>query len=158
MASGTSNIITYRAGDSDPLDAVIACHDCDLLQRIDNLSDGDTAICLRCEGVLYRKRRNSVDRTLSFALGGLVFFVIANVYPFMAFSLDGRVQENTLLTGIVELYRNGMVVLALVVLFTSILETATSASSTDWLSKWISSFSICASPIPARSIRRTPIP
>ena len=99
----------------------IACHDCDLLHRVAPLSPGGTARCQRCGATLYREPRNSLNRALALALTSLVLFVMANTYTFMSFRIEGRVQENTMLTGVVELWRSGMIFLALLVLFASIL-------------------------------------
>lgn len=104
----------------DP-EALIACHDCDLLHRRSPLPDNNIAACVRCGAPLYRHRRNSLDRTLALALSGVILFVIANVYPFLTLKLEGQVQQITLITGVVELYREEMVLLALLVLGTGIL-------------------------------------
>lgn len=57
-------------------------------------------------------------------LAALVLFVLANVYPFMTFELEGRAQQNTLVTGVLELYRSGMVMLAVLVFCASVLAPA----------------------------------
>lgn len=102
------------------LDTYIACHDCDLLHRRQPLSTVGVATCSRCGAVLYRNRRNSLDRTLAMAVCGVILFFIANLFPFLTLSFEGQVQETTLVTGVVELYRQGMTSLALLVLATGI--------------------------------------
>lgn len=103
---------------------LLACHECDLLHRTQALADGDTAKCSRCGAVLYQQKHNGLERTLMLNLAALVLFVLANVYPFMTFELEGRVQQNTLITGVLELYGNGMVMLAVLVFCASILAPA----------------------------------
>jgi paraquat-inducible protein A len=71
--------------------------------------------------VLYRNKPNSLDRVLALTATGLVLFVVANVYPFLTFRLEAQKQETTLITGIVELYNQGMWIVAGVVFLTSIL-------------------------------------
>ena len=100
--------------------ALIACHDCDLLIRKQPLRYGESATCVRCGALLYRRRQNSLERTLTFALSALILFVLANVLPFLTFKIQGRVQESVLATGVKELYLQGMWELAAVVLAVSI--------------------------------------
>ena len=101
--------------------SLIACHECDLLQRVQPLPEGGVAQCMRCGAVLYRQKRDSLDRTLSLTIAALILFVVANTYPFLALKSGGLVKQTTLITGTKELYAQGMEVLALLVLFTSIL-------------------------------------
>ncbi len=55
------------------------------------------------------------------SLAALILFVLANVYPFMTFKISGRVQVSHLITGVEELYVQGFMELAVVVLLASIL-------------------------------------
>ncbi len=100
---------------------LIACHECDLLQYSIALPDDTVAKCPRCEGVLYRHRRNSTDRTLALAIAGLLLFVVANSYPFLAFRMQGKMVQTTLASGVLDLHDQGMTALAILVLVTSIL-------------------------------------
>jgi len=101
--------------------SLMACHDCDLIQRLPHLSEPGTVQCVRCGAVLHQKKRNSIERTLSWTLAGLVLFGIANSFPFLAFKLEAQVRQTTLLTGIEELYAQGMPELSLIVLLTTVL-------------------------------------
>ncbi|MCK4485435.1 MAG: paraquat-inducible protein A [Desulfobacterales bacterium] len=101
--------------------SLIACHECDLLHRVKPLTHGSVAQCMRCGAVLYRQKKDSLNRTLSLTIAGLILFVVANTHPFLALKSGGLVQQTTLITGIKELYAQGMEALALLVLFTSIL-------------------------------------
>lgn len=102
------------------MESIIACHECDLLHQRQPLPPGGTAKCVRCGAVLYRSKPNSLDRVLALTAAGLVLFVVANLYPFLTFRLEAQKQETTLITGIVELYNQGMWIVAGVVLLTSI--------------------------------------
>jgi len=95
---------------------LIACHDCDLLYRKHSLRDGEQAICSRCGAVLYQKIHDSLDRTIILSLTNLMLFVLANVFPFMSFQLQGREQVTVLTSGGIELYHQGFGELALLVL------------------------------------------
>ena len=100
--------------------SLVACHDCDLLYRVESLPEGGVARCRRCGAVLYRHKHNSLDRTLALSMAGLVLFFLANVFPFLGFKMQGQVTETTLSTGIWELYAQDMWLLALLVLLTCI--------------------------------------
>jgi paraquat-inducible protein A len=71
--------------------------------------------------VLHQKIRNSIERTLSLTLAGLVLFGLANAFPFLAFKIGAQVRQTTLLTGIQELYAQGMPELSAIVLLTTVL-------------------------------------
>jgi paraquat-inducible protein A len=102
-------------------DKLIACPDCDLLHRKHPLQEHQKAQCTRCGAVLYRQNQHSLEHTLTFALAGLVFFVLANVYPLLTFELQERTQQSILFTGVRELYDQDMWLLAVLVLCVSIL-------------------------------------
>ncbi len=103
------------------MESLIACHECDLLQKSQPLPPGGTARCVRCGAKLYSRKRNSLDRVLALTLAGLILFIVANVYPFLTFRLEAQIQKTNLITGVIELYHQGMWIVAGVVLLTSIL-------------------------------------
>jgi paraquat-inducible protein A len=100
---------------------LVACHDCDLLQRLAALPAGATALCRRCGGVLRRRRRNSIERTLALTLAASVLFVVANAFPFLAFDMRGQVTQTTLLSGVFDLYRQGVPEIAALVGLTAVI-------------------------------------
>lgn len=102
-------------------DSLTECLECGLLQRIPAVPSGGTAQCVRCGGVLYRNRPDSLNRTLALTVAGLVLFIVANSFPFLDFEMQGRSTQTTLITGVVDLYQGGDWPIAAVVLFTSIL-------------------------------------
>ena len=100
---------------------MIACHQCDLLHRVRPLTHGGVAQCMRCGAVLYRRKKDSLNRTLSLAIAGIILFVVANTYPFLAIKSEGLMQETTLLAGVKELYVQNMWELSALVLITTFL-------------------------------------
>ena len=44
--------------------SLIACHECGLLHRMQELAPGRTARCTRCGAGLYRTRVNGIERSL----------------------------------------------------------------------------------------------
>lgn len=102
-------------------DSLVACHQCDLLHQIRPLPEGGVAECRRCGAVLSRRKRNSLDRTLAFAIAGLILIIVANTFPFLALEDEGLVRTTTLITGVRELYEQNMQGVAVLVFLTSIL-------------------------------------
>ena len=100
---------------------MIACHECDLLHRLGSIPPGTSARCTRCGAELSRHRPKSLERTLALTIAGLILFALANSFPFMAMSLEGQYRQIILLTGINELYHQGMPLIAILVLFTTII-------------------------------------
>jgi paraquat-inducible protein A len=101
--------------------STIACHECDLLYQLPALPEGSVAKCSRCGAVLHRHKRDSLDRTLSWTIAGLILFALANAYPFLALKSEGLIHETTLITGVEQLYKQDMRSVAVVVFLTSIL-------------------------------------
>jgi paraquat-inducible protein A len=103
------------------MNSLTACHECDLLYELPPFPEGSVAKCSRCGAVLRRHKRNSLDRTLSWAIAGLILFAVANTYPFLALKSEGLVRETTLITGVEQLYKQDMRSVAVLVFLTSIL-------------------------------------
>lgn len=103
---------------------LIACHDCDLLHRVQALPKNSKARCCRCGALLYVHYPETINRTLAFALTGLVLLVIANTYPFLSLESQGSILETSFITGTILLARQSLVSLAglaILVLLTSLL-------------------------------------
>jgi paraquat-inducible protein A len=99
---------------------LIACHECDLLQRLPEHQGSYVARCPRCNALLHRGVENSIDRTLAFTLAGVILFVVANSFPFLAFKLQGQETQATLISGVLDLYNSGKWEIAALVLLTTI--------------------------------------
>jgi paraquat-inducible protein A len=104
--------------------ALIACHECDLLQREVALPKGGVARCGRCGGELYRSRPHSLELTLAFTVAAIVLFVIANAFPIVGLKLQGQIVETSLYHTVRVLYDEGMKPVAALVFATTILMPA----------------------------------
>lgn len=100
---------------------LIACHECDLLQREVPLAPGETALCRRCGGILYRNAPDSLNRTLAFSLAAAVMFIIANIFPIIGIELQGNRSALNLLGAVRSIWNQEMQSIALLVLVTTIL-------------------------------------
>ncbi|SMG59456.1 paraquat-inducible protein A [Paraburkholderia susongensis] len=98
---------------------MIACHECDLLQRELPLPPGGVLRCRRCNAELSRSRPDSVDRALAFTLSAMVLFVVGNAFPMVGLDVNGDLVQTTLLGAARVLYDDGMWPLAGLVLATT---------------------------------------
>jgi paraquat-inducible protein A len=125
--------LDFKAVDSSdlpiPAGWLTLCHACDLPSRIGEVPEGGTARCPRCGTVLYRRIRDSLDRTLALAVAGMFLFIAANVFPFLAFKMQGNVTHTTLSTGVRALFEQGTPIVASLVLLTTIVAPLLQISS-----------------------------
>jgi len=99
---------------------LIACHECDLLQREAPLPRGGVAHCGRCGARLYRNQPESLERTLALTAGAVVLFVIANAFPILGLALEGQVVQTTLFNTVRSLWDQQMKSVAVLVFLTTI--------------------------------------
>ena len=104
--------------------ALVGCPDCDLLQRLPAIDFGASARCLRCNRELWRRREDSLERTLALTLGAAVLFVVANTVPMLGLTVVGRESFTTVAGGAVQLWKDGREGVAALVLFTAIVAPA----------------------------------
>jgi paraquat-inducible protein A len=109
-----------RAADSDALTgpSLISCAHCDVLQRLPELGVGGSARCPRCNKELWRRRADSLNRTLALALAAAVLYVIANAVPMLGLTIVGRADSTTVLGGVETLWQDGQELVAALVLLT----------------------------------------
>lgn len=103
---------------------LIACPDCDLLQREIALPAHETAACRRCGLALYRGTGNRLNNALAFTLAAVVLLMMANSLPIASLDLRGQHTETTLLGAVHALYAQDMKVVAVLVFITTLLAPA----------------------------------
>jgi len=103
---------------------LIACHDCDLLQRETLLPPGGLAVCGRCGAVLYRNNPGNAERTLALTIAAALLFVIANAFPIVAIESQGNRNASTLFDAVLTLWNDRMELVAGLVFMTAILAPA----------------------------------
>jgi paraquat-inducible protein A len=112
---------------------LIACHDCDLLQREIPLNPGCTASCRRCGAVLYRNATDSIDRTLAYTVAAAVLFVVANVFPIFSIEVQGDHSAINLYGAVRSLWDQEMKSISLLVFITAIVIPAIELLSMTYL-------------------------
>jgi paraquat-inducible protein A len=100
---------------------MIACHECDLLYRLEQVPEGSKAICSRCGALLYSHEKNSLDRTLSLVIAGLILFFLSNIFPLIEMKNQGLMMKTTLFEGVRALYNQDMQGLSFLVFLTCVL-------------------------------------
>ncbi|MEO5913601.1 MAG: paraquat-inducible protein A [Luteolibacter sp.] len=99
-----------------------SCHQCGSRVPVVELKPGEALRCGLCRFVLKRKRRSeSFQPACAFAIAGLLFLALANIYPIMNFSVAGNTQANEIITGVRVLLAQGYWPIALLVCFCAML-------------------------------------
>lgn len=101
----------------EALDRLIICEQCHTLHEEIPICDGTKALCTACGGILYRYDSKLVDYGLAWSLTGLIFFILANLFPIVNIELLGHEQFITIPKTFVALFDNGFYVVGLLCLF-----------------------------------------
>jgi len=104
--------------------SLIACQHCDLLQRLPDLAPGASARCPRCNKELWRRRADSLNRTLALTLAAAVLYVVANSVPMLGLTIVGRGASTTVIGGAQHLWDNGQRIVGVLVFFTAVIAPA----------------------------------
>ncbi len=108
---------------SSPM-TVIACHECDLLQRKIPLLPGRWARCVRCGSKLYRVEKRSLDHTLALTMTAAILFLLANIFPIIGLQIQGTRNDTSIISAVHTLWNQGMWPVAGLVFFTTFLAPA----------------------------------
>src|SRR5271169_7087322 len=104
--------------------SLIGCPHCDLLQRLPELAPGASARCPRCNKELWRRREDSLNRTLALTVGAALLYVVANSVPMLGLTIVGREASTTVIGGAEHLWSNGQQLVAVLVLLTAVIAPA----------------------------------
>ena len=105
-------------GKPDSLETKLLCSYC---SHEIPLVAGRTATCARCGHRDKRTRRKSAEVTLVFSLTALIFYIPANLFPFMTVELYGNSNSSTIIGGIRSLMESGSISIAVLVFLASVL-------------------------------------
>jgi len=115
------------------MNALIACHECDLVQRVPRPRVGSAVCCRRCAAQLYRVTRDGLDRCLAMTLAAGVLYLVANEFPIVTLEMQGRRTATTLFGAVRALYAQDMQLVAALVFFTTILVPALELMAMTWM-------------------------
>ncbi|MGE7138429.1 paraquat-inducible protein A [Luteibacter sp. NPDC031894] len=97
---------------------MMSCHVCRLVTAY---TDDPHAHCPRCGSVLHARKHGSITRAWALLLAAAIFYIPANVFPIMRTQSISSRDDNTILSGIMELWRAGSPGLAVIVFTASII-------------------------------------
>ncbi|HXF79234.1 MAG TPA: paraquat-inducible protein A [Usitatibacter sp.] len=100
---------------------LLACRECDLLQRECELPAHRIAECARCGAELFRAKPRSLDHTLAYVVGAGVLFFIANAFPVLTLEAQGLQTTTTVLGAAQALYDDNERLVAILVFMTTML-------------------------------------
>jgi paraquat-inducible protein A len=100
--------------------ALVGCPVCGLDQMVGALPPATAAYCVRCGVVLRRGGTGSNRAALCFALGAVLLFAPANLWPIIEVTTFGRTHSYTVLSGVAALWHGTMWPLAIPVVLASV--------------------------------------
>jgi paraquat-inducible protein A len=98
-----------------------ACPQCDLLMVLSPLSAGQRAVCTRCGALIRQVGADPIGKPLALTVAALLLFVPANFLPILALDILGHSSVSTMVGAVAVLFNGGLPLVALMVLFCSIL-------------------------------------
>jgi paraquat-inducible protein A len=96
-----------------------SCRTCGLLSRPAQLAR--TSYCPRCGTALASRRRHSIQNTWALIIAATICYLPANVLPVLTTNTLTSSERDTIMDGVVLLYRSGSWPLALIVLVASVM-------------------------------------
>jgi paraquat-inducible protein A len=97
---------------------LVSCESCGLLSRPVDINEPGQ--CPRCGEELALRKHNAIQRTWAFIIAALICFIPANLLPVMVSTTLVGSEDDTIISGVVLLYKTGSWHLALIVLIASI--------------------------------------
>ncbi len=115
---GTAGVAAVKGPKTAVRFGLVTCHGCGLLLKSDH---GGGARCSRCGCTLHDRKPNSLASSWAFVIAAVILYIPANLLPIMETSSLFGSQADTIMSGVVYLWRSGSWYLALVVFIASIL-------------------------------------
>ncbi len=104
---------------------LMACQECDALQRIPHVDPGRKALCRECGSLLYRNPRGGMERPLALMSGAFLFYLLANLFPLVTLDIGGASRDTSLAGTGWALYQHDMKLLGILVLATTVMVPGT---------------------------------
>jgi paraquat-inducible protein A len=107
----------------------IGCTVCDLVVT-DTVEGGK---CPRCAATLHFRKPDAIKRTTALVVTGFLLYVPANFIPVLTTVRLGKADENTILSGVIELVQNDLWPLAIIVFSASIILPLLKLCGLTWM-------------------------
>jgi len=112
----------------------INCPHCDAPCLEREPQPGHVLICGRCDStVMVPLGKRTLQPPLALSITGLFLLLLANTEPILTFDVVGRYQSDYMITGVIELCRQGYFPIALLVCFAAIIAPAIYLSAVFYL-------------------------
>jgi paraquat-inducible protein A len=105
-------------------DSLVICGQCGLAHRWQPLGRSSVARCVRCEAVLGRSHRLSVDSVLALTVAAAAAYLVAVNMPLMSLTLRGSSETATLPESIVIAWQGGQPFVAILAALTALVAPA----------------------------------
>lgn len=90
------------------------CHSCGLVAPVDD------RYCPRCGASLHLRRRESIQRTWALTLGAFLLYFPANMLPMLRVDSFAGTQENTIVGGVIQFWRDEDYPVAIIIFVASV--------------------------------------
>lgn len=101
----------------DELDNLILCKHCHAVHKEVSIKDGTKACCSKCGAVLYRYDSKLLDHGLALSVTGVIFFILANLFPLVKIEILGHEQFITIPRTFISLFDSGFYLVGLICSF-----------------------------------------
>ncbi|AOY02222.1 paraquat-inducible protein A [Jeongeupia sp. USM3] len=100
---------------------LIACHECDQLQRLHYPPRARVVRCCRCGAEVYRYHPDALNRTLALTVASLLLFIVANAFPIVAIDMQGNVLSTSMFGAVAHLWTTHVPIVAVLVALTTLI-------------------------------------
>jgi paraquat-inducible protein A len=97
--------------------SLTGCHACGLVTHVPGHHH---YVCPRCGAALHFRKPRSIQRSLALVIAAIIFYVPANLLPITRTAALGKVQSDTIMSGVIYFLHHGDWPLALVIFTASI--------------------------------------
>ena len=97
---------------------ICSCHACGLVSRLDKAEEA--AHCSRCGARLHLRKPNSVARSWALLIAAYILYIPANLLPIMDTGSIFNYRKDTIMSGVVHLWKTGSWAIATIVFIASI--------------------------------------
>ena len=105
--------------------AAVVCHDCDLLcGEPEAIQSRQAFRCPRCRATLQKAPWGSLETAVALTTTALILFVLVNAYPLMSVQIQGTRKETTLSGAALEMWSQGMHLVSILVVLTTLVAPA----------------------------------
>jgi paraquat-inducible protein A len=105
-------------------ESLVVCDECGLAHRLPPLGRGAVARCVRCDAVIGRSHRLSIDGVLALTVAAAAAYLVAINAPLLSLSLRGGAEVATLPDAVIRAWNDGEQIIAVVAGLTALLAPA----------------------------------